>query len=118
MTLLGNSEAASTTSPDAALEVGDYGGEDLVDGGRVLGVVFGAAAGVGDRLQRVDIRIGAVGDREHPNRVTELALVARAQRGQEVLKLLVVVVLLAVVVLAVGEENDGVDASRIEVGHR
>ena len=49
-------------------EVGDHGGEHLVDRRRIARVVVGGAGGLGHRAQLVDGRLAAVGDREHPYR--------------------------------------------------
>src|SRR6478609_6335975 len=46
-------------------EVGHDGGEHLRDGGGVAGVVGGGVRGLGDPLERVEVGLLAVGDREH-----------------------------------------------------
>src|SRR3954469_2735038 len=94
----------------SALEVAHDGREDLGDGGRVAGVIDGGVRGLGDRTQRVEVGVAAVGDGEDPDRPGLLALAAPPQGGEQLLELLLIVAAVAVVVHAVGEQHDGVDA--------
>src|SRR6266542_5773437 len=101
------SSSLNATTPPCS-EVGDHRGEDLVDAGRVGGIVGGAVGGLGDPLQRAEVGGVAVGDGEQPHRLVPLLgleLVEQALERDAV----------AVLVLAVGQQHHRVDPVRAPV---
>src|SRR5438270_4735030 len=94
---------------DCTSEVGDDGGEDLVDGLGVAGVVAGGVGCFRHAAQDVLVGILAVGDGEETHGRGRHTFTVGPQGGQE----LVEVVVAGVVVPAVGEQHDGVDASGV-----
>ena len=65
-----------------ASEVGDHGGEHLVDARRVAGVVGGRVGGLGDAAEHAQVGVLAVGDGEDAHRACRSGPRCRSQSGR------------------------------------
>src|SRR5581483_1134526 len=89
------SRSRTPISSEYLSEVADDRVEDVDDRRRVDRRVLGGVGGFGDPLQRCLVGVGAVRDREDPDRLRGLAFVAAAQESQQAGQVVVVVVLVA-----------------------